>query len=169
VDGFIFDSAPAYMHPYMLQRVIAASEPPSARRWLKSTYFSALSALQPVLDPGPPRPARFWANMERLGWGRPLLYLYSVDDPLCDAARVDALVAEKRRRGHDVRARRWTRSGHVSHLRHHTQEYKAILQHFLASLQRSDPLTAAAGTAERAGGSSRSSVLAPSAAPRARL
>lgn len=153
----------------MLQRVIAASEAPGARRWLKQAYYGALSALQPVLDPGPPRPTRFWANMERLGWHRPLLYLYSADDPLCDGTRVDALVAEKRRRGHDVRARRWARSGHVAHLRHHSQEYKAILLHFLASLPRGGGTTAgvAASIAERADGSG--SRRAASGPPRARL
>jgi pimeloyl-ACP methyl ester carboxylesterase len=117
----------------MMQKVIAASEPPSMRRRLKSSYFAAMSALQPLLHPrSPPRFQQFWGNMERLSWGRPLLFLYSADDPLCDAAKVDELVAEKRRRGQDVKARKWERSGHVAHLRHHSDEYTDLLLQFLA-------------------------------------
>lgn len=133
IAGIIFDSAPAYTHPGMMQKVIAASEPPSMRRRLKSSYYAAMSALQPLLHPrSPPRFQQFWGNMERLSWGRPLLFLYSADDPLCDAAKVDELVAEKRRRGQDVKARKWERSGHVAHLRHHSDEYTDLLLQFLA-------------------------------------
>lgn len=152
VAGFVFDSAPAFMHPGALQRVIAASEPPSLRRWLKTSYYAALTRLGPLLSGGgPPRFEAFWQNMERLDWA-PCLFLYSADDPLCDGAKVDELVVAKRRRGQDVHAHRWERSGHVSHLRHHTQEYTALLLHFLASLPAAHGAAAGAGAGGAGGG-----------------
>lgn len=36
--------------------------------------------------------------MLRLDWGKPLLYLYSQDDPLTDADALTLLVEEKRHR-----------------------------------------------------------------------
>lgn len=82
VAGFVFDSAPAFMHPGALQRVIAASEPPSLRRWLKTSYYAALTRLGPLLSGGgPPRFEAFWQNMERLDWA-PCLFLYRCFDCL---------------------------------------------------------------------------------------
>lgn len=49
--------------------------------------------------------------------------------------QVSELVAEKRRRGHDVRARCWQNSEHVAHMRHHRREYSDLLLGFLAELQ----------------------------------
>lgn len=36
--------------------------------------------------------------MARLDWGKPFLFLYSRDDHLCDAAKLDGLIQEKRSR-----------------------------------------------------------------------
>lgn len=36
--------------------------------------------------------------MAQLDWGKPFLFLYSQDDPLCDAAKLDELIQEKRSR-----------------------------------------------------------------------
>jgi len=116
------------MHPGALQRVIAQTEPPSLARSAKSAYYSAATAL----FSGRQRHLAFWENMLRLGWGRPLLYLYSADDPLCDGSKVDELLQQKRAAGQRVSARRWQKSGHVMHFRHHREEYTALLLGFLA-------------------------------------
>ncbi len=122
------------MHPGTLQKVISASDPPGLRRWLKSTYFSATTALGPLLSGGDRRQT-FWENMRRLDWGRPFLYLYSADDELCDGQKLGELVQQKRALRQDICARCWQQSEHVSHFRHHRQEYSALLLHFLRSLR----------------------------------
>lgn len=66
--------------------------------------------------------------------GQRSLYVYSSDDPLCDAAKVDSLVAARRRAGHRVTAKRWAASQHVGHLRCHPEEYRQLLGAFLAEV-----------------------------------
>lgn len=63
--------------------------------------------------------------------GQRSLYLYSADDPLCEAGKVDVLVAERRRAGHSVAAQRWAASQHVGHLRCHPGEYRRLVADFL--------------------------------------
>ena len=41
---------------------------------------------------------RLRETMARLDWQNPFLFLYSQDDPLCDAAKLDGLVQEKHSR-----------------------------------------------------------------------
>jgi hypothetical protein len=36
--------------------------------------------------------------MERLDWGKPQLFLYSQDDPLCDADKLSEIIERKRQR-----------------------------------------------------------------------
>ena len=72
--------------------------------------------------------------MQDMRLGSRTLYLFSADDPLCDAAKLDALVASRRQAGADVAATRWERSQHVGHLVQHYKEYSAALLGFLHSL-----------------------------------
>ena len=72
--------------------------------------------------------------MRDMRLGSRTLYLYSADDPLCDAAKLDVLVASRRQAGADVAATRWERSQHVGHLVKHYSEYRAALLRFLQSL-----------------------------------
>jgi hypothetical protein len=72
--------------------------------------------------------------MQGMQLGSKTLYLYSADDPLCDAAKLDALVASRRQAGADVAATRWERSQHVGHLVKHYKEYSSALLGFLQSL-----------------------------------
>lgn len=129
IAGCIFDSAPVFPGPGALARVLASVEPSPLRRWALLASNAAKRGVHRAL--GVDGAARFWGRMQRLSWGRPLLYLYSADDPLCDAAQVSLLVQEKQRRGHDVRARCWARSEHVAHMRHHRAEYTSLLLGFL--------------------------------------
>lgn len=72
--------------------------------------------------------------MTDLRVGRKSLYLYSHDDPLCSAERVDALVAARRAAGADVAALSWRRSQHVGHLIKNYREYTEALLGFLQGL-----------------------------------
>lgn len=163
VAGFIFDSAPVYPHPGAKQRVLAASEPPGLRRTLLSAFLRAADAVESVAGRrGDHRAGAFWANMQRLSWARPLMYLYSADDPLADGAAITALVEDKRRRGHDVRARCWERSAHVAHLRHHREEYTRLLLGFLQDVRLPGGGGGGGGTHVRAA----AAIAAP---PRSRL
>ena len=73
--------------------------------------------------------------MEGLGLGRRCLYLYSLDDHLCDAAKLEELIAARRAAGHAVSAHRWERSAHVAHYRHHPRQYEALVLGFLQQVQ----------------------------------
>jgi pimeloyl-ACP methyl ester carboxylesterase len=64
----------------------------------------------------------------------PTLYLYSRDDPLACAAKLDGLVAARRAAGADARAHCWPESPHVGHLRRHPEQYKRLVLEFLGSL-----------------------------------
>lgn len=116
--------------------MVHSLEPPGLLRSLKAAYYSAASAAE-RLRWGPTRAQSFWDHMLCLSWGRPLLYLYSSDDPLAHGARISELVAEKRRRGQEVRARCWESSEHVGHLRRHRDEYTRLLLGFLEDCEAS--------------------------------
>jgi hypothetical protein len=61
----------------------------------------------------------------------PMLFLYSMDDPLCDGRMLAELVAAKRAAGHDVAEVCWPVSEHCGHLKVHREEYEAALKrHF---------------------------------------
>jgi len=85
--------------------------------------------------------------------GSKSLYLYGGDDPLCDAAKLDELIASRRHQAGssqagsadvaaaDVAAVRWQRSQHVAHLLQHPKEYKAALFGFLESIAKAAAAT----------------------------
>jgi predicted alpha/beta-fold hydrolase len=61
----------------------------------------------------------------------PCLYLYSDDDPLCDAKKLTELIETKRKAGQDITSIRWERSEHCGHLKNHKVEYEETLKRFL--------------------------------------
>jgi bifunctional N-acetylglucosamine-1-phosphate-uridyltransferase/glucosamine-1-phosphate-acetyltransferase GlmU-like protein len=67
-----------------------------------------------------------------MGGGRSL-YFYSADDPLCDAAKLDELVAARQQQYGvaAVVAKKWQQSKHVGHMLCHTEEYTAEVLRFL--------------------------------------
>lgn len=76
--------------------------------------------------------------MAGLQLGGRSLYLYSADDHLCDANKLEELIAARRAAGHAVRAHRWERSRHVGHLRHHPEQYRQLVLGFLEELQQAE-------------------------------
>ena len=69
--------------------------------------------------------------MRRLDLG-PELYLYSIDDPLCDAEKLTELIENKQAAGKDISSVRWEESAHCGHLKFHTEEYEAALQKYFS-------------------------------------
>jgi hypothetical protein len=61
----------------------------------------------------------------------PCLYLFSDDDPLCDAKQLSELIETKKIAGQDVVSIRWHTSEHCGHLKHHKIEYIETLKTFL--------------------------------------
>jgi hypothetical protein len=61
----------------------------------------------------------------------PCLYLFSDDDPLCDAKKLSELIERKKIAGHDVVSIRWHTSEHCGHLKHHKVEYIETLKTFI--------------------------------------
>jgi dienelactone hydrolase len=135
VAGVVFDSAPGYMSAALAARVADEASPPGSwRRAALRARLAASRVLTPLLTGD--RPRLYWARMRALAFGAapppPLLFLYSADAPLCDAARLEALIGEHRAAGRRVRAVRWAVSKHVGHLARHRAEYEAALLGFLA-------------------------------------
>ena len=129
--GFVFDSAPAYMHPGAGIQVLNTSMPEAGL--LQKTFFRLELLAGEALRAMSKRPAytRFWEEMTNLDWECPFLYLYSADDPLCDASSLDVLIENKRRLGQEVNALKWEKSGHCAHLKYHREEYVETLIKFL--------------------------------------
>lgn len=93
----------------------------------------------PVPPPPPPRRVAPPVRARTALPPRPLvprcsLYLYSADDPLCLADKLDELIAARRAAGADVEAVRWEASQHVGHLMRHPRRYRQALLGFLAGL-----------------------------------
>lgn len=84
IATLVVDSAPVTAGPAAVENVIAASAPPGWRRWVVTRYIWTSMRLRGA-DGGM---ASYWANLRRMGWGRPQLFLYSRDDPIADATEV---------------------------------------------------------------------------------
>jgi len=137
--AFIYDSAPAYMHPGTAKTVLKSSMPPGLSLSLALSMQTLSEFLSPIVGRtsinGKNRSDAFWDTMIDLHWGgKPQLYLYSADDPLCDGAMLDQLVEKKKMEGQRVLVKRWEQSGHCAHLRHHPVEYSNALGEFLNSI-----------------------------------
>lgn len=68
---------------------------------------------------------KFWTTSP-LSIRLPHLFLYSADDPLANAPKINELATRLGAEQHC-----WDRSGHVAHLFHHPVEYKAIVDKFV--------------------------------------
>uniref|UniRef100_A0A383WCI3 Transmembrane protein 53 n=1 Tax=Tetradesmus obliquus TaxID=3088 RepID=A0A383WCI3_TETOB len=137
IAGVIFDSAPCYMHPTTGAEAIGigCNLPVRVLAWL---LFYALVLLGCFV--APLRPWQYWRSMRqlRMAGGR-CLYLYSADDPLCDAAKLDELVAARKQQyGAAVAAKKWQHSKHVGHLLCHADEYTKEVLQFLSSVSQQE-------------------------------
>ncbi|XP_060779601.1 transmembrane protein 53-A-like isoform X2 [Neoarius graeffei] len=64
----------------------------------------------------------------------PALYYFCGNDVLSDPEALQNLLEHWRKRGISVTSKKWEESEHAGHLRIHPQEYRAVLEHFLCSL-----------------------------------
>lgn len=69
----------------------------------------------------------------------PTLVFYSLDDPLCDNARLQELLATWQQLGIPVWVQAWETSRHAAHLRQHPLEYSSTLATFLGRLGLAAP------------------------------
>lgn len=128
IVGILFDSAPGYMTPQVASRVIEEVFPvPGIRRWSARMGQQCLGVIARLLDGK--RGARYWKMMEDLD-SCPICYLYSEDDPLCDAEKLYGLIVGKLNRGHAVDSVSWAVSGHCRHYAEHPVEYGRFVERF---------------------------------------
>ena len=116
----------------MGQRVIEETSPPGLARALRSMGWWATIRVLPFFFGD--RKTQYWHVWEALEPSAPQLFLYSLDDPLCDSSKLQQLIALKRKQGQDVTARCWERSQHCTHLRLHPAEYSEALLGWLQRL-----------------------------------
>ncbi|XP_067944175.1 transmembrane protein 53-like isoform X2 [Watersipora subatra] len=70
----------------------------------------------------------------------PLLYFYSLNDPMSDPVAIAQLIAEQKEKGYTVFHRSWEVSAHTQHMLHHPQEYKSTLKKFLMTIDPGNKL-----------------------------
>lgn len=68
----------------------------------------------------------------------PTLYLYSEDDQLCDAKKLEELIEIRKSGGKNVITRKLTPSQHVQHYRMYPKEYREAVLGFLGQALRAD-------------------------------
>jgi hypothetical protein len=139
ISGVAFDSAPAAIRTAGAAHLFSQMSPVAALRPLLRLAFLGLVRCFGLLGGrcvacvGPQRADAFWAAMA----GAPVrggeLYLFSDDDPLCDAEALAELVEARKRAGAAVKVVRWPVSEHVGHFRCHPEAYEAALAAFLAA------------------------------------
>lgn len=139
--GAAFDSAPAAIRTAGATQLFSQMSPVAALRPLLRLFFLAIVRIFGLLGGrfaacvGPQRADTFWAAMAAAPTrgGAPELYLFSDDDPLCDAEALAALAAARQRAGAAVSTARWAVSEHVGHLRCHPERYEQALAAFIAA------------------------------------
>ena len=126
----VFDSAPCYMHEHMgadafmlglgvtpgtwLASIIRAVY--MFWTWLQHAWYGDLAT-------------RFWLGVRDADYGCPELYMYSTDDPLTDAARIEALIIERRAScKHAIYEMKVESASHVKIMLRYPDEYKCQLE-----------------------------------------
>eukprot|EP00227_Mantoniella_beaufortii_P017671 CAMPEP_0197586068 /NCGR_PEP_ID=MMETSP1326-20131121/8172_1 /TAXON_ID=1155430 /ORGANISM="Genus nov. species nov., Strain RCC2288" /LENGTH=222 /DNA_ID=CAMNT_0043150659 /DNA_START=252 /DNA_END=920 /DNA_ORIENTATION=- len=143
VSGTIFDSCPAFMSPQAGAKVISLGMGPVYGFITRTIFYTArlLLTAATVLGTGSQDALVwrvFWRSV-REAPPRRELYLYSDSDPLCEAAKVAELVAERRGMAGRVKgvARaevtevRWATSRHCTHLLDQRDEYMLAWKVFM--------------------------------------
>lgn len=132
IVGVLFDSAPGYMTPQVASRVVEEVFPvPGIRRWGAKVGQQCLGVIARLWDGK--RGDRYWKMMEDLD-SCPICYLYSEDDPLCDAEKLHGLIVDKLNRGHAVDSVSWAVSGHCRHYAEHPIEYRRVVDRFIGRI-----------------------------------
>lgn len=134
IAGIIFDSCPAYMHWAAGMEAIQSTLAPLQRVLTVALYLFVYLPLTWLLTGY--RPARFWRHMQEFSFrgDPPELYLFSHTDRLCDAGRLQELMALRRNRGAHVTSVSWPDSPHVAHARAYPADYWQAVLGFLQKL-----------------------------------
>lgn len=135
VRGVVYDSCPCYLHmpwrlgPYWGDAFPFPGWSPLGRRaWLLAGSLGL--SLWCLLTGSLQRSSNFWTSM-RSPSCRDLVYLYSTDDKVTDASRIDELVEEQRASGKKVTVLRSDTAAHCQLQRVHPQEYARAIDELL--------------------------------------
>ena len=140
LEGVVFDSAPAYINLKTGVNAIGSALQGKlllVRLFLQGLFllFAVLRRVWTLLCCAETLAVEFWSfwEDEKNTLGARTLYIYGQDDHLTDATALDGLAATRGdEHGADVTTLRFVHSGHVQHLRTHTEEYIAELRAFAA-------------------------------------
>lgn len=137
ISGTVFDSAPARIHVTSTVKAFSRALPLESVARVARVAADVAAPVTRVLDrvyDRKGRSSRIVREMVDDEMGCRQLFLYSTADSITDHEPIDELVAERRRKGIDVRAVRWNDSEHVAHFLSHRKEYRDAV----ASLVRGD-------------------------------
>ncbi|KAK9819006.1 hypothetical protein WJX74_002254 [Apatococcus lobatus] len=129
--GTIHDSAPSYMHTTTGAAAITAGVRGFEAFAIKLVFYLTVIVMCLVAPLTGFLPVKFWKTAQQMRTNRPELFMYSMDDPLCDGQKLESLIGYRTQRGNDITKMRWEHSGHVAHLRYHTTDYTNVLRQFL--------------------------------------
>eukprot|EP01024_Parvocaulis_polyphysoides_P073411 TRINITY_DN9445_c1_g1_i3.p2 TRINITY_DN9445_c1_g1~~TRINITY_DN9445_c1_g1_i3.p2 ORF type:complete len:290 (-),score=30.39 TRINITY_DN9445_c1_g1_i3:995-1810(-) len=128
VVGIVFDSAPAFMHVMAAANAFRAAATNFVLGWIIAIMVMLFAGVM-----YPYRSKQFWKCVGEVLPGKPYLYLYSMDDTLTDALKLEELIEEQKSKT-KVTTKKWERSIHCTHLVQHKEEYVQALKNFLDSL-----------------------------------
>lgn len=136
VRGVVFDSAPCYMWASTGARALSTGLGFPLKQTVAGMFllFVCLGNIIARITGTTHRtfPMVFWRTLtEAPSKDMRELYLFSDDDPLCDASKVNELVGDRSARGVNVSLRRWKNSRHCGHMLLYRDEYLRTLEEFL--------------------------------------
>eukprot|EP01023_Acetabularia_acetabulum_P048163 TRINITY_DN5085_c0_g4_i1.p1 TRINITY_DN5085_c0_g4~~TRINITY_DN5085_c0_g4_i1.p1 ORF type:complete len:263 (-),score=10.16 TRINITY_DN5085_c0_g4_i1:1524-2312(-) len=129
--GIIFDSGPCHLD-FQTARKAAHSEPsltPQQKIFREQIVYNFFVQDKQKLN--------FWnvSMVQNMSKNVPCLYLYSLDDPLCDAEQLYQLIQFRQLKGADVYSKCWEISKHCAHFIEHKEEYVQHVDDFVKHIE----------------------------------
>mmetsp|Transcript_34327 Transcript_34327/g.85549 ORF Transcript_34327/g.85549 Transcript_34327/m.85549 type:complete len:288 (-) Transcript_34327:123-986(-) len=154
LDGVIFDSCPAYMHPELGARVIREHTNSGLNVFLYQVISGAwVTWTRCTTRPGQRPPELYWDLLGNDASKVAALYLFSRDDTITDTVALEQLIATRRAKGGtQIEAIQFDKSGHVQHLRTNPEAYEAAVHKFVEQAAKSVRAQAGGGLSVRRSG-----------------
>jgi len=133
-DGVVFDSCPAFMSMKSGGDALTAVMRQPMKTVVRLVFYFAVTILMLYhvvtfsLDEMLTR--KFWSTMLTMEPFPKELYVYSANDTLTDASKLEGLVMRRMKDGANVKSLRFEDSRHCAHLRSHRDEYIAAMKQF---------------------------------------
>lgn len=126
----VFDSAPCYMHEHMGADAFMLGLGVTPGTWLASlirAVYMFWTWLQQACYGD--LTTQFWLGVRDADYGCPELYMYSTDDHLTDATRIEALILDRRATSkHAIHEMKVDSATHVKIMLRYPDEYRAQLE-----------------------------------------